>query len=53
MWFESFSSLSGVFLDAGRNGRIEAWVAFLEAISDVYSCALAGLGNSDRARPSD
>ena len=53
MWFETFSDLRGVFLDVGRSGRIETGVAFLEAISDVYSCTLAALGDSDRARPSN
>lgn len=53
VWFETFSDLRGVFLDVGRSGRIETGVALLEAISDVYSCALAALGDSDRARPSN
>ena len=53
MWFVPFSDLRGVFVDGGRSGRIEAGIAFLEAISDVYSCALAALGNCDRARPSN
>ena len=43
--------LRGVRADVGRSARIVTRVALLEAIPDVYSRALASLGNGESTGP--
>ena len=43
--------LRGVRADVGRSARIVTRIAFLEAVPDVYSRALATLGNGESTGP--